>query len=62
MLNQISANTGPQDFPGTTSGKEPAYHAGEIREASLIPGLGRCPKDPPFRGGKAEAQSSYVTA
>ena len=30
-------------FPGGSSGKEPACHAGDIRVAGLIPGLGRSP-------------------
>ena len=30
-------------FPGGASGKEPACNAGDIRDASLIPGSGRSP-------------------
>ena len=30
-------------FPGGVSGKEPTCHAGDIRDAGLIPGLGRSP-------------------
>ena len=30
-------------FPGGASGKEPACSAGDIRDASLIPGSGRSP-------------------
>ena len=28
-------------FPGGASGKEPTCHAGDLRDAGLIPGLGR---------------------
>ena len=30
-------------FPGGTSGKEPTCYLGNVRDASLIPGLGRSP-------------------
>ena len=30
-------------IPGGTSGKEPACHAGDVRDVSSIPGLGRSP-------------------
>ena len=30
-------------FPGDASGKEPADNAGDLRDVSLIPGLGRSP-------------------
>ena len=30
-------------FPGTTSGKEPAANAGDIRNAGSVSGLGRVP-------------------
>ena len=30
-------------FPGTTSGKEPAANAGDIRDAGSVPGSGRSP-------------------
>ena len=30
-------------FPGGTSGKEPPASAGDVRDASAIPGSGRCP-------------------
>jgi len=32
------------DFPGRTSGKEPACNAGDIRDTGLIPGWGRSPE------------------
>ena len=32
-----------QGFPGGSSGKELAYNAGGLRDAGLIPGLGRSP-------------------
>ena len=32
-----------QDFPGGTNGKEPPASAGNVRDAVLIPGLGRSP-------------------
>ena len=35
--------TGRGGFPGGASGKEPACNAGDIRDAVLIPGLGRFP-------------------
>ena len=31
-------------FPGDTVGKESACHAGDSRDAGLIPGLGRSPR------------------
>ena len=31
-------------FPGGTSGKEPAYQAGDTRDTGLIPGSGRSPE------------------
>ena len=30
-------------FPGTTSGKEPAANAGDVRNAGSVSGLGRFP-------------------
>ena len=33
--------TSEWDFPGGTSGKEPACNAGDIRDTGLIPGWGR---------------------
>ena len=30
-------------FPGSTSGKEPACHAGGVGDTGLIPGSGRSP-------------------
>ena len=30
-------------FPGGTSGKEPACHAGDVRDAGSAPGSGRSP-------------------
>ena len=32
-------------FPGGTSGKEPPAYAGDIRDVSLTPGLGRSPRE-----------------
>ena len=32
-----------RSFPGGASGKEPAYNAGDLRDAGLIPGSGRLP-------------------
>ena len=32
-----------KDFPGGTSGKEPACQWGDIRDLDSIPGLGRSP-------------------
>ena len=40
-------------FPGGIGGKIPACHAGEIRDASAIPGLGR------FPGGEQSKQAQY---
>ena len=31
-------------FPSDASGKEPTCHAGDLRDAGLIPGLGRSPR------------------
>ena len=35
--------TGLPGFPGGTSGKEPACHAGDVRDAGSTPGSGRSP-------------------
>ena len=32
-----------RSFPGSTSGKESAYHTGDIRDTGLIPGSGKIP-------------------
>ena len=33
----------PKGFPGGDSGKNPPANAGDVRDAGLIPGLGRSP-------------------
>ena len=38
---------GSPDFPGETGGKEPACHAGGIKDAGSIPGSGRTPGEGP---------------
>ena len=45
-INQNPLTTGfpSRGFPGGTSGKEPAWNSGDVRDMDLIPGLGRCPR------------------
>ena len=62
----IGSNRIVSGFPGGTSGKEPTANAGDLREAGLIPGLGRFPwrraqqPTPVYLPGESHGQRSLV--
>ena len=44
-MNWIGSHLAPNGLPRWCSGKESACQAGVTRDAGLIPGLGRCPRE-----------------